>query len=250
MNPWIFVAFFVFFSFISEAMTGFGSIVIALSLGALFLPIPELLAVLVPLSVCMSSFVLARNWRHIHWPTLWKLLLPAMALGTLIGFLLRPHVDPLLSKIMFGALIVWFASRELYKLIRKPALEDPRNPWATRALTLGAGVTHGLFASGGPLLVYALAGNRLDKTNLRATLVFIWFSMNASMTIGSIIDGSIRPVLPIIGALIPVIALSWFIGEKMHHRVNEVEFRKVLYALLVFVGVLLFIPSMATLLAG
>lgn len=243
MTPWFWVALFVFFSFISEAMTGFGSIVIALSLGALFLPIPELLVVLVPLSVCMSGFVVARNWKHIHWPTIVRLLLPAMALGTLVGWLFRSHVNPVVAKFLFGLLIVWFASRELYKLIRKPALDAPRPAWLTRLLTFFAGITHGLFASGGPLLVYALAGNQLEKAKLRATLVFIWFSLNLGLTIASILDRTIVPALSKIALLIPVIALSWFIGERLHSRVDEVQFRKVLYALLVFVGILLWVPA-------
>ena len=46
-----------------------------------------------------------------------------------------------------------------------------RPMWLSRLLSLGAGISHGLFASGGPLLVFALAGTHLDKARLRATLV-------------------------------------------------------------------------------
>lgn len=244
MSPWIWLGVFILFSFISEAMTGFGSIVIALSLGALFLPLSDLLTVLVPLSVCMSSIVLSRNYKHIHWPTLLRMLLPAMALGTLVGYSLRPHVDPTISKILFGVFVVWFASRELYKLVRKPNLDEARPKAWTLGLIFGAGITHGMFASGGPLLVYALAGNRLDKKALRATLVSVWFTLNVSMTIASYLGGTLVPALPRIAAYLPVIAMAWFIGEKLHDRVDELQFRKALYGLLVIVGLLLVGPNL------
>lgn len=38
-SPWALVALFVFLSYTTEAMTGFGSIVIALSLGVMVLPL-------------------------------------------------------------------------------------------------------------------------------------------------------------------------------------------------------------------
>ena len=84
--PWLLLGLFIFLAFTTEAATGFGSIVIALSLGALVLPITEILPVLVPLNIVMSSTL---SWRHrhaIHWPTLWQLILPLMVIGTLAGY--------------------------------------------------------------------------------------------------------------------------------------------------------------------
>lgn len=48
-----------------EASTGFGSIVIALSLGALLLPIDQLLPVLEPLNIGMTGYLVSRHWRLI-----------------------------------------------------------------------------------------------------------------------------------------------------------------------------------------
>ncbi|MGB1921972.1 MAG: sulfite exporter TauE/SafE family protein, partial [Alcanivorax sp.] len=61
--PWLLLGLFIFLAFTTEAATGFGSIVIALSLGALVLPITEILPVLVPLNIVMSSTL---SWRHRH----------------------------------------------------------------------------------------------------------------------------------------------------------------------------------------
>ena len=51
---------FILLAYTLEAITGFGSIVIALSLGALLLPIEQLLPVLVPLNICMTGYLVSR----------------------------------------------------------------------------------------------------------------------------------------------------------------------------------------------
>ena len=66
LNPWLWLGLFILLAYTIEAITGFGSIVIALSLGALLLPIPAMLPVLVPLNICMSGYLAWRNRQHIH----------------------------------------------------------------------------------------------------------------------------------------------------------------------------------------
>src|SRR5690606_36512480 len=152
-DAWLWLSLFILLAYTIEAVTGFGSIVIALALGALLLPIPELLPVLVPLNICMSGYLGWRHRRHIQWGLLLKLILPLMLLGTLLGHGLRPWLGEALLRQGFGALVVWFATRELWRLWRGVQAQ-PHPSLLSRALTLGAGLTHGLFASGGPLLVY------------------------------------------------------------------------------------------------
>ena len=66
-DPWIWLGVFILLAYTVEAITGFGSLVIALSLGALILPIPAMLPVVVPLNVLMTGYLVWRNRRHIYW---------------------------------------------------------------------------------------------------------------------------------------------------------------------------------------
>tara|TARA_R110000751_G_scaffold152092_2_gene257035 strand:- start:337 stop:1074 length:738 start_codon:yes stop_codon:yes gene_type:complete len=238
IDPWIWLGVFILLAYTIEAITGFGSIVIALSLGALLLPIPEMLPVLVPLNIFMSGYLAWRNRQHIQWSLLLKLILPLMLIGMLLGYGLRPWLDGQVLKALFGLLVLWFAGRELLRMFR--GHESGAHPgWLSRSLTLGAGVTHGLFASGGPLLVYALAGTTLDKSKLRATLISVWFGLNSSMTILFLLDGSLLPAVPHILSYLPLLVIGVLLGEFLHHRLNEQRFRQVIYSLLVVTGVLL-----------
>ncbi|KAF0810801.1 hypothetical protein A167_00288 [Alcanivorax sp. S71-1-4] len=242
IDPWLWLGLFILIAYTIEAVTGFGSIVIALSLGAMLLPIPALLPVLVPLNILMSGYLTLRHYRHIHLPTLLRMILPLMALGTVAGYLLRPALGAGLAKTLFGALIVWFAARELWRMAR--ATQGAAHPpWLTRTLMLGAGLTHGLFASGGPLLVYALTGVQLDKTRFRATLICVWFVLNSLLTLIFLADGSLLPALPRLLGYAPLLVVGVVLGEWLHRRIDEQRFRQAVFVLLLFTGATLVLAA-------
>ena len=237
IDPWLWIGLFVLVAYTIEAITGFGSLVIALSLGALLLPVPELLPVLVPLNVLMSGFLTWRNRRHIDRALLLKVILPLMLGGTLLGYLLQNGLADNLLKLLLGLLIVWFACRESWRLWRGTSVQ-PHPRWLNRVLTLGAGISHGLFASGGPLLVYAMAGTTLDKQRLRASMLCVWFTLNSSLTLLLWSQGRLAQGQQLLW-FIPLLVIGVLVGEYLHHRVNEQRFRQMVYGLLAVTGVLL-----------
>lgn len=232
---------FILLAYTLEAVTGFGSIVIALSLGALLLPIDQLLPVLVPLNIGMTGYLVWRHRQMIDRPLLLGTILPGMLIGTLLGYLLLPYLDAALLKRGFGVLILWFAGRELWRLRHVSAL-PVRPQWLTRLLTLGAGLSHGLFASGGPLLVFGLAGTSLDKARFRATLVSVWFTLNSLLTLAFLVDGRLLPALPQVLTYTPLLLVGLWAGERLHRRFDERHFRIAIYCLLLVTGTLLLAP--------
>ncbi len=237
IDPWLWIGLFVLVAYTIEAITGFGSLVIALALGALLLPVPELLPVLVPLNVLMSGFLTWRNRQHIDRALLLKVILPLMLGGTLLGYLLQNGLADNLLKLLLGLLIVWFACRESWRLWRGTSVQ-PHSRWLNRVLTLGAGISHGLFASGGPLLVYAMAGTTLDKQRLRASMLCVWFTLNSSLTLLLWAQGRLAQGQQLLW-FIPLLVIGVLVGEYLHHRVNEQRFRQMVYGLLAVTGVLL-----------
>ena len=242
IDPWIWIGLFVLIAYTIEAITGFGSLVIALSLGALLLPVPELLPVLVPLNVLMSGFLAWRNRQHLDRALLLKVILPLMLGGTLVGYLLQNGLADQVLKLLLGLLIIWFACRELWRLrCSTPVRAHPA--WLNRLLLLAAGISHGLFASGGPLLVYAMAGTALDKFRLRATLLCVWFTLNTSLSVLLLAQGRLASALPQLLWFLPLLVIGVVVGEHLHRRVNEQRFRQTVYALLAVTGVLLAVQS-------
>lgn len=246
---------FILLAYTAEAVTGFGSIVIALSLGALFFPIDWLQTVLVPLNICMTGFLSWKHRRFIDKALLLKLVLPFMFVGTLTGLALQPLLGGIALKISFAVLILWFAVRELLKLrapikIEVSDVRDSGNGASallTRLLVAAAGITHGLFASGGPLLVYALAGTALDKARFRATLIVVWFSLNAALTAVFLARGRLAHSWTALLYYLPLIPIGIVLGEQLHHRIDEHSFRRWIYRLLVIAALALLLATLLSL---
>ncbi|GAC1033420.1 hypothetical protein thsps21_42490 [Pseudomonas sp. No.21] len=237
-DAWLWLGLFILFAYGLEAVTGFGSTVVALSLGALLLPIDRLLPVLVPLNLLMSGY-LAWRYRHLaDWPLLLGGILPAMLVGTLLGYALLPWLDGGALKRGFGVLILGFALRELWR--QRHERPRGRTPlWMTRLQIGAGGLCHGLFASGGPLLVYALAATPLGKARLRATLACVWLGLNGLLSLAFLVDGRLVPALPHLALYLPLLAIGVLAGEWLHHRVAERYFRTAIHLLLCLCGVLL-----------
>ena len=245
---YVVLAAFILFAYTAEAMTGFGSIVIAISLGALLFPIDWLQTVLVPLNICMTGFLTWRHRRHIDVKLLLRVIMPFMLFGTLVGFWLQPYLGGAGLKLAFAMLILWFSGRELWRLHRNTAVRI-RPLWWSRSIIALAGVTHGLFASGGPLLVYGLAATTLDKARFRASLIVVWFSLNSLLTVLFLVEGRLQQSWWAVLVYLPLIPLGIWLGERFHNQVDEARFKVWIYRILALAGLGLMLASLRKLLA-
>ncbi len=237
---WLALGGFILVAYTLEAITGFGSIVIALSLGMLVLPLDVVLPILVALNIPMSGTIAFKNRHSIEFNLLLKIILPGMLLGTLTGYFIKPHINEDMLKQAFGLLVVWFAARELWRMYRSHE-DQPRPVWITRIITFFAGITHGLFASGGPLLVYAVAGTKIDKAAFRATMIVVWFSMNIVLATAFLLDGRLQPLLGNVAMYLPLLLVAVKLGNYLHEKINEKHFRLGIYGLLLVTGFILIV---------
>ncbi|GAA6134117.1 hypothetical protein NBRC116188_09060 [Oceaniserpentilla sp. 4NH20-0058] len=237
---WVLFGVVIFLSFTIEAVTGFGSLVISLAIGVLFLPLEQIMPISAALNICMTSVIAFKNRQSLDNKLLLNVILPGMLLGTIVGFISKDGIDDALLKQLFGVLIIWFSTRELWRMTHQHQ-DKPRPIWLTRLLTVCAGITHGLFASGGPLLVYAVAGTNIDKARFRATMAFVWFSLNGFLTVVFFIEGQLQPLLIQVLWYLPLVVMAIYFGNLLHNKVNENTFRKTVYSLLFITGFILLI---------
>jgi hypothetical protein len=211
--------------------------VIALALGIHLYPLGELLPVFVPLGLLLSSWLALRGRAHVDGRLLLARILPWMGLGLAVGLAVFERASGELLRRVFGAFVVTLAGLELWRLVRENgvARELPR-PAATAAL-LGAGVMHGMFSTGGPLLVWALGRSLATKRAFRATLACVWLVLGSALTtayaLGGRLDGhSLRAT----ATLVPVLGAAIAAGEWAHQRLDERRFRFLIYTLLLAAG--------------
>ncbi len=228
----------VFVAYANEALTGFGAAVIAVTLGAHFYPLDQLVPVLVPLNVIVTGYIALRHRSHIDGSLLLKRVFPFMITGLLVGVVLFPFLRGMALKKLLGYLVVFFAGRELVLLMGKNrrkgrALSPPK----AGIIQLLAGVVHAFYATGGPLLVYSLGRLELPKAVFRPTLCAVWATLNTILILVFALKGRINPAsIEMSALLLPLLPAGILVGEWLHHRINERHFRLIIYALLLISG--------------
>ncbi len=227
----------VLLSHATQALAGFGSIVIAVTLGAHLYPIAFLLPVVVPLEVLLNTYIVSRHRSTIHRPVLLKKILPRMGAGLLVGIILFQFIHGDLLKKIYGVVIVMISLFQLMKLLTDKTAESAPSPAMSRLLIFASGIVQGLYASGGPLLVYAVTGFGLSKSAFRSTLCALWLILNVVLIVSFWITGKMTAVsLKYTAMLIPVILIGIVIGESLHKTVNEGQFKCFIFVLLVVAG--------------
>lgn len=218
-----------------QTVTGFGSVLICLTLGAFAVSIPEIIPLVVPLSLLQTTYIVTRHRRDVRWRLLLRRILPVMGAGLALGmFVFRGFAGDWL-RYVFGAMVLALAARELWRLLRA----DQTGPHsislpASIAAIFGAGVTHGIYAAGGPLLVYATGREGLDKAQFRATLTAVWLVLNSVLVAGFVVDGTYTAErLTHVGLLAVAVPVGVLAGEWAHHRVPERRFKITVFALLI-----------------
>jgi uncharacterized membrane protein YfcA len=225
-------------AFAVEATTGFGATVIAVTLGVHLFPLDELLPVIVPLGLFLSATIAWRERAYIDWPLLTRTILPLMGIGLLIGIAIFERASNEALRRVFGLFVVILSALELWRRWAAPKKPpEPLPPLRTGATILGAGVIHGLFSSGGPLLVYALSRAQIPKRRFRATLSTVWLVMGSLLSLAYTLNGHLdADTLEATAALLPVLAIAWLAGDWLHHRLDEERFRVLVYGLLFVAG--------------
>jgi uncharacterized membrane protein YfcA len=160
-----------------------------------------------------------------------------MLVGLFIGIVLFNLVHGQILKKIFGVFVVGMSAFQLASL-RKTTLATPvLSPAKSRVLILFGGIMQGLYASGGPLVVYVVSRLNLDKSVFRSTLSTLWLISNCVLMISYVVTARLSLVtLSFIGALAPLIIVGIFIGERLHTIINEKQFKIFVYVLLLIAG--------------
>lgn len=229
--------FFAFVAYLSMAFAGFGGIIIPITLGAHFYPMKWMITILVPLVLLSNVYIIILHHRYIDWQVLLKKVLPLMFFGLVIGIVIFNWVQGDLLKKMLGVLVVFLSSRELYFLYGKTNSQTSITKIKSGLYIFSAGIVHGVFASGGPLLVYALSKINLLKSVFRSTLAVVWFTMNILLIVSYIFSGRLNAASIKFSLMcIPSLVLGLLIGDFLHHRVDEKPFKVFVFIILTLSG--------------
>lgn len=205
---------------------------ITVTLAAHLLPIEEVLAVFVPVNLLLSTWLVARNHASIDRALLFRRVLPVMGVGMAAGLALFHLRDEGWIKVVFGLFVVGLSALELTR-----GSAPPTSPVARTLALFASGLVHGLFACGGPLLVWVAGRELTDKGRFRATLSAVWLVLGLVLVVNYALAGTLSvATLPRSALLLPPLGLALWAGERIHHQIPAATFRKAVFVLLLFAG--------------
>jgi uncharacterized membrane protein YfcA len=200
------------------------------------MPVERVLAIFVPVNVCLSAYISTRYRHLVDRRLLARRVLPWMGAGMVAGMALFHLRGEEWIKAAFGAFVVMLSALEL----RRTAAATPSTATRTSAL-VGAGIIHGIFACGGPLLVWVAGREIEEKSRFRATLGAVWLVLGVILLANYRLAGTLTiATLGVSLTLLPSLGLGLLLGERLHDRVPQGSFRRGVFALLLFAGASLF----------
>jgi uncharacterized protein len=225
-----------------RGITGFGSALISVPLLALSQPLQFAVPLVLALDFTASLVLGGTNTKKANWQEI-KVLLPFGMLGACVGayaLVTLPTTPVLLT---LGAFTMFFGFRNIFGLQPTGQLSQA---WAVPA-GLGGGAAGALFGAGSPPYIMYLTRRLLDKGAVRAT--FSWliaidggFRLGLFLVAGLLVDPKLQIAYGL--GLIPM-AVGLYSGNKVHLDMTSAGMLRVVGALLVLSGAMLFLKVAA-----
>lgn len=228
----------LFAGFVGGA-TGFATSILIITFAVHLYPVTFLVPLAVLLNLAMSLFLAIRYRSEIDRRLLFGTMLPLTALGLPVGLVLFNLVRSDALEVALGVFVICLALFELVLALfagRLPARAGPRKRSAL--WFLAGGVMEGMYASGGPLVVYCAGGRIPEKGAFRSTLSALWVLLAVVLVISHTATGKLTAASAwYFVTLLPVLAAGVALGGRLHDVLPERSFRIFVYATLLATGV-------------
>jgi uncharacterized membrane protein YfcA len=217
--------------------TGFGGAV-GMPLLALVIPIKTLVPVWTLLGFASSVAILGRDRRHVARRD-FIAFVPWCLVGIAAGLYLFKTLDARTLARSLGVLVLGYACYSLWTTLRPPTGWR----WLPRVLGPVASVLSGavgtLFGTMGTVFfAMYLEARALAKVQFRATMSAMLLTLSAVRGIGYFAVGEFTlEALLVFAAALPLMLIGIYLGDRIHVRLSEMTFRRLVSATLLVCGV-------------
>ena len=240
---WFYVV--ILLSHIIQGITGFAGTLLAMPFSLMLVGPAVAVPVLNGLGLFSGVYVYLGNSRDVvrkELMTVLAVMIPGMLLG--VWLRVRLTANEKLLFIILGMIALAIAARGLYDLVIKKGNGMPgsRSAAVRWTMLILAGIVHGMFVCGGPLLIGYLTDRFDDKAKFRATLGTSWMFLNGLLLIIQIAAGDwSRSLLTTLLIALPVLFAAMYIGGRLYKHMSQRLFMFITYILLVISGISLFL---------
>lgn len=229
----------VFLTHFLEGITGFGCTVLALPFAIMLIGTKQAVPVLLFLALLLAAYIVGIDRKRIVWREFFKIVL-FVGIGLPFGIFTFGYFDEKVLRWILGVFMVVVAVRGLLSFVI--ALNENRLPkWLLNLLLVAGGFIHGVFSSGGPLVVIYARNALADKSSFRATISMLWLSLNTVMLVQGVVSGRMTAeVWEIIGVCLPFLMAGALGGNWAHRYIKDRYFSQIVYGVLLVAGLFMF----------
>jgi uncharacterized membrane protein YfcA len=223
-------------------LLGFGAGLIAVGSMALLMPeIRDVVVMLLLVNLPVELYVVGSSWRRIVWRGM-TLIAVGIVLGLVGGTLVLRLGEPTFLLTIL-ALFLLIAGGAFLITPRPRAHRLPR--WVALPTGLSSGLLGGLFGTGGPPLIFYYQLRGVGKSAFRGTLMAVFLLMTpVRIALYGVADLLTVPRLWSALAVFPAVLAGAFIGNRIHLRIDEATFRRLVSIALVLIGAVLLIQRL------
>ncbi len=232
----------VLLGFSKGGLSGVGSL--ALPLMVLVIEPVQAAAIMLPILIVQDAVGVWSFRRHLDWYVLgWTL--PGATIGILIGYLFAASVSSAAVMALVGTISIAFGAYRLWQGRRGTPVASASSPgWIGSLFGVVSGFTSQIAHAGAPPFQLWVLPRRLSRDVLVGTSAVYfaalnWIKVPACAALGQFT----RLNMLTAAALLPVAIVATFAGVWLVRRIDGERFYKIVYCLMIFVGVMLLVEA-------
>lgn len=225
-------------AFIRSAI-GFGEAVVGMPLLALIIDVKSATPIVAMTASTLALIMLITAWKKVSFKETRNFIISTI-IGLPFGLYYLKNAPESLIKIILGSLLILFS---LYNLFLKN-MPHFKNDKYSFLFGFFAGILGGAYNTNGPPTVIYGVLRRWKPEYFRATLQGIFFPTGLIINLSHGIAGLWTSfVLSTYLTALPIIIIAFILGNYIHYRINEEQFKRIIYVFIVIIGAVLIINS-------
>jgi uncharacterized membrane protein YfcA len=235
----IWIALTVLLALFTRAAIGFGDGMIAIPLLSLMIDISEAVPLILFMSTIMSAISLYRDKAHIQFGSLKRTALMAL-IGFPFGILLLKVADNELVKVILGCVLIALA---IFYLSRAKKFHIKASGWSY-LFGLLAGILGGAYAFRGIVFAVYASLRNWSPEQFKGTIHGFYLLSGIFIPFGYFGAGLVTSrVIGLFFVMMPVAIVATQIGGWCSGKMNAESFQKVIWTMLLMLGIFLLVPK-------
>jgi hypothetical protein len=227
------VSLILFVSGLNQGFSGFGVILVALPLLTLILDIKSVVPLIALSAVVIAIMLFLQLKERFDFQKIKPLLIGAIP-GIPIGVFVLKEIDTSIIQWVLGLILIMYA---LYRLLISPRKQGIRESWAY-LFGLLSGIMAGVLSAAAPPIIVYLTLQSWDKDQIKVSLQAFFIISGSVVVVFHALTGlTTLLTLKLFAISTPPLLLGTYLGSLLYGRINENQYRKVMFVFLGLLGI-------------